>query len=79
TKIGVREASENTYYENLDYSKNYNFSDLQFVPEKIAGSMLESNIINFEMLGKHNIAASTDNWEIRLQIDERIAKYISDI
>ncbi|MDE8227212.1 Rib/alpha-like domain-containing protein [Erysipelothrix rhusiopathiae] len=79
TNIGVREASENTYYENLDYSKNYNFSDLQFVPEKIAGSMLESNIINFEMLGKHNIAASTANWEIRLQIDDRIAKYISDI
>ncbi|MDE8037458.1 Rib/alpha-like domain-containing protein [Erysipelothrix rhusiopathiae] len=75
----VRKVSENISYETLGYSKNYNFSDLQFVPEKISDSILESNIINFEMLGKHNIAASTDNWEIRLQIDERIAKYISDI
>ncbi|MDE8338236.1 Rib/alpha-like domain-containing protein [Erysipelothrix rhusiopathiae] len=77
--VSTKEASENTYFENLDYSKNYNFSDLQFVPEKLTGNALESNVINFEMLGKHNIAASTDNWEIRLQIDERIAKYIAKI
>ena len=35
--------------------------------------------MEFEIYGKHNIAASTDNWKIRLQIDERLAKYIKSI
>ena len=72
-------ASGNTFEENPGYSKNYNFSDLQFKPDKVESNTLSGNTINFEMYGKHNIAASTDNWEIRLQLDERLAKYVKDI
>lgn len=74
----VMAASQNTSVEYLgETGPGYNFSDLQFVPEGIftAGN----NIINFNILAKHNIAASTDNWVINLQIDERLVKHIESI
>ncbi|KGQ72057.1 Rib/alpha-like domain-containing protein, partial [Enterococcus faecium] len=78
-QVGDKEASGNTFQENPGYSKNYNFSDLQFNPSELTGDVLKGNTINFEVYGKHNIAASTDNWEIRLQLDERLAKYVENI
>lgn len=69
-------ASGNTFQENPGYTKNYNFSDLQFNPKAITGDVLQGNTIDFEVYGKHNIAASTANWEIRLQLDERLAQYV---
>ncbi|HGW2918419.1 TPA: Rib/alpha-like domain-containing protein, partial [Enterococcus faecalis] len=72
-------ASGNTFHENPGYTKNKNFSDLQFSPQKLTGNILKGNTIGFEVYGKHNIVASTDNWEIRLQLDERLAKYVENI
>ncbi|HGD5067674.1 TPA: YSIRK-type signal peptide-containing protein, partial [Streptococcus agalactiae] len=72
-------ASGNTFQENPGYTKNYNFSDLQFNPKAITGDVLQGNTIDFEVYGKHNIAASTANWEIRLQLDERLAQYVEKI
>ncbi len=72
-------ASGNTFQENPGYTKNYNFSDLQFSPKAITGDVLQGNTIDFEVYGKHNIAASTANWEIRLQLDERLAQYVEKI
>ena len=76
---GNKDASGNTNVENPGYVKGYSFSDLQFKPEPMKDLALETNQIKFEMYGKHNIAASSTNWEIRLQIDERIASHITDI
>ncbi|EJY23762.1 signal peptide protein, YSIRK family, partial [Enterococcus faecium C1904] len=78
-QVGDKEASGNTFQENPGYSKNYNFSDLQFNPSELTGDVLKGNTIGFEVYGKHNIAASTKNWEIRLQLDERLAKYVEKI
>jgi len=72
-------ASGNTFQENPGYTKNYNFSDLQFNPKAITGDVLQGNTIDFEVYGKHNIAASTANWEIRLHLDERLAQYVEKI
>ena len=72
-------ASGNTFQENPGYTKNYNFLDLQFNPKAITGDVLQGNTIDFEVYGKHNIAASTANWEIRLQLDERLAQYVEKI
>ena len=72
-------ASGNTFQENPGYTKNYNFSDLQFSPKEVTGDVLQGNTIDFEVYGKHNIAASTDNWEIRFQLDERLAQYVEKI
>ncbi len=72
-------ASGNTFQENPGYTKNYNFSDLQFSPKAITGDVLQGNTIDFEVYGKHNIAASTANWEIRLQLDERLVQYVEKI
>ncbi|PWI87883.1 YSIRK signal domain/LPXTG anchor domain surface protein [Enterococcus faecalis] len=72
-------ASGNTFQENPGYTKNYNFSDLQFNPKAVTGDVLQGNTIDFEVYGKHNIAASTANWEIRLQLDERLAQYVEKI
>ena len=72
-------ASGNTFQENPGYTKNYNFSDLQFNPKAITGDVLQGNTIDFEVYGKHNIAASTANWETRLQLDERLAQYVEKI
>ncbi len=72
-------ASGNTFQENPGYTKNYNFSDLQFNPKAITGDVLQGNTIDFEVYGKHNIAASTANWEIRLQLDERLTQYVEKI
>ncbi|WP_429861934.1 Rib/alpha-like domain-containing protein [Enterococcus faecalis] len=72
-------ASGNMFQENPGYTKNYNFSDLQFNPKAITGDVLQGNTIDFEVYGKHNIAASTANWEIRLQLDERLAQYVEKI
>ncbi|MDY5271462.1 Rib/alpha-like domain-containing protein [Tractidigestivibacter sp.] len=80
--MGDRDASGNTWVETPGYTKSgkYNFSDLEFAPEDLTGDItLDSNQINFEIYGKHNIAASGNNWEIRLQIDERIASHITEI
>ncbi|MBG8506788.1 YSIRK-type signal peptide-containing protein [Enterococcus faecium] len=78
-QVGDKVASGNTFQENPGYTKNYNFSDLQFSPQELTGDTLKGNTIGFEVYGKHNIAASTDNWEIRLQLDERLAKYVENI
>ena len=75
----LKELSGNTFQEILGYTKNYNFSDLQFSPQELTGDTLKGNTIGFEVHGKHNIAASTKNWEIRLQLDERLAKYVEKI
>lgn len=48
-------ASGNTFQENPGYTKNYNFSDLQFNPKAITGDVLQGNTIDFEVYGKHNI------------------------
>jgi hypothetical protein len=78
-KTGVKDASANTYYEDLGYTqKLYNFDLLQFAPEALDKSNTR-NTIGFEMYGRHNVAASTDNRVINLQIDERIAKHITGI
>ncbi|MDO4680452.1 MAG: Rib/alpha-like domain-containing protein, partial [Aerococcus sp.] len=77
---GDKVASGNTHFERPGYTSNKNFSDLQFDPAEIKGEdVLKGNTINFQIYGKHNIAAATSNWEIRLQIDERLAKYITNI
>ncbi|WP_407973430.1 Rib/alpha-like domain-containing protein [Enterococcus faecium] len=78
-QVGDKVASGNTFQENPGYTKNYNFSDLQFSPQELTGDTLKGNAIGFEVYGKHNIAASTKNWEIRLQLDERLAKYVEKI
>ncbi|QCR68066.1 YSIRK-type signal peptide-containing protein [Enterococcus faecium] len=78
-QVGDKVASGNTFQENPGYTKNYNFSDLQFSPQELTGDTLKGNTIGFEVYGKHNIAASTKNWEIRLQLDERLAKYVEKI
>ncbi|GAA2937963.1 hypothetical protein GCM10019994_26780 [Enterococcus raffinosus] len=78
-QVGDKVASGNTFQENPGYTKNYNFSDLQFSPQELTGDTLKGNTIRFEVYGKHNIAASTKNWEIRLQLDERLAKYVEKI
>ena len=54
-------------------------SRIQFNPKAITGDVLQGNTIDFEVYGKHNIAASTANWEIRLQLDERLAQYVEKI
>lgn len=77
-QVGDKVASGNTFQENPGYTKNYNFSDLQFSPQELTGDTLKGNTIGFEVYGKHNIAASTKNWEIRLQLDERLAKYVEN-
>ncbi|MDO4444330.1 MAG: Rib/alpha-like domain-containing protein, partial [Bacillota bacterium] len=79
-ETGNKEASGNIDAENIGYAPNgkYNFQDLKFNPMKIEKGM-QTNQLGFEIYGKHNIAASTDNWKIRLQIDERLAKYIKNI
>ena len=79
-ETGEKEASGNSNSENIGYAPNakYSFQDLKFNPKKIEKGM-HSNQLEFEIYGKHNIAASTDNWKIRLQIDERLAKYIKSI
>lgn len=75
-----KEASGNVDSENIGYAPNakYNFQDLKFHPAKIEKGM-QTNQLSFEIYGKHNIAASSANWKIRLQIDERLAKYIKSI
>ncbi|WP_194849734.1 Rib/alpha-like domain-containing protein [Enterococcus faecium] len=78
-QVGDKVTSGNTFQENPGYTKNYNFSDLQFSPQELTGDTLKGNTIGFEVYGKHNIAASTKNWEIRLQLDERLAKYVEKI
>ncbi|MFB5317424.1 Rib/alpha-like domain-containing protein [Enterococcus avium] len=78
-QVGDKISSGNTFQENPGYTKNYNFSDLQFSPQELTGDTLKGNTIGFEVYGKHNIAASTKNWEIRLQLDERLAKYVEKI
>lgn len=77
-KTGPKDASENTYFEDLDYSRPYNFDLLLFSPDVVDRDE-SSNEINFEVYGRQNIAASTNNWVINLQIDERLAKYIDKI
>lgn len=66
--------------ENLGYAPNakYSFQDLKFDPEKLSKTN-SAQQIQFKIYGKHNIAASTDNWKINLQIDERIAKHVIGI
>lgn len=54
------------------------FQDLKFDPEKLSKTN-SARQIQFKIYGKHNIAASTDNWKINLQIDERIAKHVIGI
>ena len=78
--IGDKESSGNIDSENLGYAPNakYNFQDLKFNPEKLDRGNTESQI-KFEVYGKHNIAASSNNWKINLQIDERIAQYVTKI
>ena len=44
-------ASGNTFQENPGYTKNYNFSDLQFNPKAITGDVLQGNTIDFEVYG----------------------------
>ena len=80
SETGNKEASGNVDSENIGYAPNakYNFQDLKFNPAKIEKGM-KTNQLGFEIYGKHNIAASTSNWKIRLQIDERLAKYIKSI
>ena len=78
-QVGDKISSGNTFQENPGYTKNYNFSDLQFSPQELTGDTLKGNTIGFEVYGKHNIVASTKNWEIRLQLDERLAKYVEKI
>ncbi|MDO4670364.1 MAG: Rib/alpha-like domain-containing protein, partial [Aerococcus sp.] len=78
---GDKDASGNTHFDKNHYAPNdkYSFSDIQFKPEEAVGETIKDNTLSFEMYGKHNIAASTSNWEIRLQIDERLAQYITKI
>ena len=78
--IGIRAASGNIDSENLGYAPNakYSFQDLKFDPEKLSKTN-SARQIQFKIYGKHNIAASTDNWKINLQIDERIAKHVIGI
>ena len=80
SETGNKEASGNVDSENIGYAPNakYNFQDLKFNPAKIEKGM-KTNQLGFEIYGKHNIAASTSNWKIRLQIDERLSKYIKSI
>ena len=77
---GIRAASGNIDSENLGYAPNakYSFQDLKFDPEKLSKTK-SARQIQFKIYGKHNIAASTDNWKINLQIDERIAKHVIGI
>ena len=77
---GIRAASGNIDSENLGYTPNakYSFQDLKFDPEKLSKTN-SARQIQFKIYGKHNIAASTDNWKINLQIDERIAKHVIGI
>ena len=77
---GIRAASGNIDSENLGYAPNakYSFQDLKFDPEKLSKTN-SARQIQFKIYGKHNIAASTDNWKINLQIDERIAKHVMGI
>ena len=77
---GIRAASGNIDSENLGYAPNakYSFQDLKFDPEKLSKTN-SARQIQFKIYGKHNIAASTDNWKINLQIDERIAKHVIGI
>lgn len=78
--ISDKAASGNTEHEMLGYAPNkkYNFQDLKFSPDDLSKNN-RTTVANFEMYGKHNIAASTDNWKVNLQIDERLAKYITKI
>ena len=78
--IGDKESSGNIDSENLGYAPNakYSFQDLKFDPEQLDTENAGSQI-KFEVYGKHNIAASSDNWKINLQIDERIAQYVTKI
>ncbi|WP_059067201.1 Rib/alpha-like domain-containing protein [Mediterraneibacter massiliensis] len=80
SSIGSKAASGNIDYEMLGYTKNkkYNFQDLKFDPENLSKNNTTTEA-NFKLYGKHNIAASTANWKINLQIDERLAKYITKI
>ena len=77
---GIRAASGNIDSENLGYAPNakYSFQDLKFDPEKLSKTN-SARQIQFKIYGKHNIAASTDNWKINLQFDERIAKHVIGI
>ena len=77
---GIRAASGNIDSENLGYAPNakYSFQDLKFDPEKLSKTN-SARQIQFKIYGKHNVAASTDNWKINLQIDERIAKHVIGI
>ena len=77
---GIRAASGNIDSENLGYAPNakYSFQDLKFDPEKLSKTN-SARQIQFKIYGKHNITASTDNWKINLQIDERIAKHVIGI
>ena len=77
---GIRAASGNIDSENLGYAPNakYSFQDLKFDSEKLSKTN-SARQIQFKIYGKHNIAASTDNWKINLQIDERIAKHVIGI
>lgn len=80
SSIESKAASGNIDYEMLGYTKNakYNFQDLKFDPENLSKNNTTTEA-DFKLYGKHNIAASTDNWKVNLQIDERLAKYITKI
>ena len=58
--------------------QSIDFQDLKFDPEKLSKPIPRGRS-NLKSTGKHNIAASTDNWKINLQIDERIAKHVIGI
>lgn len=78
--IDDRDASGNINFENNGYTTKKSFSDLQFMPNVLKGDeTLKGNEIKFKLLSKQNAPSSGKNWKIRLQIDERIAKYITDI
>ena len=78
-QMGVKDASENTFAEELgETGRGYNFQNLQFNPENLDKSN-DTNEAGFEMLAQHNVAASTSNWVVNLQIDERLAQYITKI
>ena len=70
--LGDKSSSGNIDAENLGYAPNgkYSFQDLKFNPE-ILDRENNTNEVKFEIYGKHNIAASTDNWKINLQIDRK--------
>lgn len=76
----VREMTEDSSLEALDYSDNYTFQTLIFQPEPLTTKeVLDSKTIPFQIHSYLTGANSGDVYKINLQLDPIIANHVKKI